>query len=106
MPIRGNSAIGIDVQVMTSSGEYVTLKMLSPFELGPTVDDEIGRYVNDEILSGEFQIACPTISSALSRAEARCPKKKMRKLRRIKRRMRRQMIRIMKDVERGNYGIF
>ena len=106
MPIRGKNTNVIDVQVRTSSGEFVTLKMLSPFELEPTVDDEIRRYVNDEILSGEFQIAYPTISSALSRAEARCPKKKMRKMRRIKRRLHRHLIRIMKDVKRGNYGIF
>lgn len=111
MPTKGSGAsIDIDVQVMTASGEYVTLKRLPTIEIEPIADDEIRQYITQEIMSGEFTVILTGRQTLgwcglLSRAEARCPKKKMRKLQRIKRRMRRRTVRIIKDIERGKYDI-
>lgn len=111
MPTKGSGpSIDIDVQVRTSSGEYVTLKRLQTIEMEPIADDEIRQYIKTEIMSGEFTVILPGRQTLrwcglLSRAEARCQKKKMRKLQRIKRRMRRRTVRIIKDIERGKYDI-
>lgn len=111
MPTKGSGpSIDIDIQVRTQSGEYVTLKRLQTIEMEQIADEEIRQYITPEIMSGEFNVNIPRRQTlrwcgTLSRAEARCPKKKMRKLRRIKRRLRRWTIRIIKDIERGKYDI-
>lgn len=111
MPTKGSGpSIDIDVQVRTPSGEYVTLKRLQTIEMEPIEDDEIRQYITTEIMSGELTVNIPKRQilrwcGLLSRAEARCPKKKMRKLRRIKRRLRWWTVRIIKDIERGKYDI-
>ena len=111
MPTKGSGqSINIDVHVRTSSGEYVTLKRLHTIEMEPIADEEIMQYIKPEIMSGEFTVNIPRRQilrwyGLLSRAEARCPKKKMRKLRRLKRRLRWWTVRIIKDIERGKYDI-
>lgn len=111
MPTKGSGqSLNIDIQVRTPSGEYVTLKRLQTIEMEPIADDEIRQYITQEIMSGEFTVNITRRQAfrwygLLSRAEARCPKKKMRKLRRIKRRLRWWTVRITKDIERGKYDI-
>ena len=111
MPTKGSGqSLNIDIQVRTPSGEYVTLKRLQTIEMELIADEEIRQYITPEIMSGEFTVNLPRRQTLrwcglLSRAEARCPKKKMRKLRRIKRRLRWWTVRITKDIERGKYDI-
>ena len=111
MPTKGSGqSLNIDIQVRTPSGEYVTLKRLQTIEMEPITDDEIRQYITPEIRSGELTVNLPRRQTLrwcglLSRAEERCPKKKMRKLRRIKRRLRWWTVRITKDIERGKYDI-
>lgn len=111
MQTKGSGpSIDIDVQIRTSSGEYVTLKRLQTIEMEPIADEEIRQYITPETMSGEFTVNIPRRQTLRwcglpSRAEARCQKKKMRKLRRIKRRLRWWTVRITKDIERGKYDI-